>query len=209
MSQELFDIEHFLRSADWHTLARLRGSAHNTIIGFLSSRWLNYSLDRNFVLDGVPHAGKGNEKRYADLLLCRDSLPLIVVEVESTVKNYDEKLETLYKYLDNTEEFSGLQFGMLVLLNDTSGKGRYQHHRDKRKIKICQDTRNIVLVSLQKHGEPLPFNAETHARLSKATGYSEWVYQSIDFWIHFHNHEVRECNLWSRSATGDAPSRGI
>jgi hypothetical protein len=43
MPQELFDIEHFLRVADWHTLARLRGSAHNTIIGFLSSRWLGYS----------------------------------------------------------------------------------------------------------------------------------------------------------------------
>jgi hypothetical protein len=210
--QELFDIEHFLRSADWHTLARLRGSAHNTIIGFLSSRWLGYSPN-HFVLDGAPstHIGsKTQKRRYADLLFCRDKSPLIVVEVESTEKKYPEKKEALCTYLDDTENFSGLQFGMLVLLNYTDrAKDRYQHHWGKLKTVVRQSTHNIVLVSFQKRSEPLPFSAKTHARLLKDMGYYSWVHQSIDFWVHFHDHEVREGNLWSPSATGDAPSQGI
>ena len=212
MPQELFDIEHFLRAADWRTLAKLRGSAHNTIIGFMSSRWLGYSPN-HFVLDGAPstHIGsKTQKRRYADLLFCRGTSPLIVVEVESTEKKYIEKKDALCMYLNDTENFFGLQFGMLVLLNYTDrAKDRYQHHWDELKTEVCQSTHNIVLVSFQKRNEPLPFDAKTHARLLKDTGYYNWAHQNIDFWIHFHNHEAREGNLWSSLATGSAPSQGI
>ena len=158
MPQELFEIEPFLRSIKWGTLSKVYGSAHSTIIGFLSSSWLCYSPNY-FVLDGAPstHIGsKEHKRRHADLLFGRDRSPLIVVEVESTVKKYKGKLETLYMYLDCTKDFPGLQFGMLVLLNYTDRvKDRYQHHWDELKIQVRQHSHNIVLISLQKRGEPL------------------------------------------------------
>ncbi len=203
MSQELFDVEHFLRSAKWDTLSKLYGSAHSTIIGFLSSSWLCYSPS-HFVLDGAPSTyigSKEHEKRHADLLFGIDKSPFIVVEVESTAKQYEEKLKTLYTYLDHTEDFSGLQFGMLVLLNYTGREDSYQHHWDKLKTVVCQRSHNIVLVSLQKRPERPPFDAKTHDRLSKDTGYYHWVHQSIDFWVHFQTHQVREGHLWPPSAT--------
>lgn len=193
-------MENFLRCAKWNTLLNLYGSAHSSIIGFLSTTWLAQS-NKNFVLDEAPanQVGIGNRGKRADLLLCSDSTPIVVAEVESTVKNYNDKLKVVESYLNNQKEFSGLEFGLLFLLNYTTGRDAYAHHWDELKAAIEKTKHNIALVSFVKKRAELPFDKDLHPRLMEERGYYQWRYTSIDFWIHFEDQQTKSGNLWSKT----------
>jgi len=202
MINQPFDMENFLRCAKWNTLLNLYGSAHSSIIGFLSTTWLAQS-NKHFVLDTAPanQVGLRNKGKLADLLLCSDSTPIVVAEVETTVKKYNDKLEVVESYLNNQEEFSGLEFGLLFLLNYTGYTGRrrdaYTHHWEELKASIGKTNHNITLVSFEKKDTKLPFDKDLHSRLNEERGYYHWRYTSIDFWIHFENQQMKSGNLWN------------
>jgi hypothetical protein len=201
MINQPFDMENFLRCAKWNTLLNLYGSAHNSIIGFLSTTWLAQS-NKHFVLDEAPanQVGIGNRGNRADLLLCSDSTPIVVAEVESTVSKYNDKLEAVKSYLNNQKEFSGLEFGLLFLLNWTrSRRDIYTHHWNKLKDSIERTKHNIALVSFEKKYTKLPFDKDLHLRLNEERSCYQWHYTSIDFWIHFGNQQPKSGNLWRKT----------
>lgn len=200
MIDQPFDMEFFFHCAKWNILLNLYGSAHSSIIGFLSTTWLAQS-NKHFVLDTAPanQVGLRNKGKLADLLLCSDSTPIVVAEVETTVDKYNDKLEVVESYLDNQEEFSGLEFGLLFLLNWTSRGDGYTHHWDELKASIGNTNYNIALVSFRKEAAELPFDKNLHSRLNERRGYYQWCYASIDFWIHFEDHRVKSGNLWRKT----------
>ncbi len=193
-------MENFLRCAKWNTLLNLYGSSHISIIGFLSTTWLAQS-NKHFVLEPAPanQVDIGNRGKSADTLLCSDSTPIVVTEVESTVDKYNYKLETVESYLDNQTEFSGLEFGLLFLLNWTNRRDTtYTHQWDELKKSIKETKHNIALVSFVKERAELPFNEDLHPRLMEERGYYQWRYTSIDFWIHFEDQQIKSGNLWEK-----------
>ena len=198
MNKQPFDMENFLRCAKWNTLLNLYGSAHDSIIGFLSTTWLAQS-NKHFVLDGAPANQVGRGRKHADLLLCSDSTPIVVAEVESTVKKYNDKLETVESYLNNQKEFSGLEFGLLFLLNWTNRRDTYTPHWDELMASIKETNHNITLVSFVRERAELPFDKDLHPRLMKKRSCWQWRYTSIDFWIHFEDQQIKSGNLWRKT----------
>jgi len=199
MINQPFNMENFLRCANWNILLNLYGSAHESIIGFLSTTWLAQS-NKHFVLDTPPANRPGQRgRKHADLLLCSDSTPIVIAEVESTVYNYNDKLKAVESYLTNQVDFSGLEFGLLFLLNWTGRKrdNNYAHHWDELKASIEKTNHNIALVSFVKGHAELPFNRDSHPRLMGKQGCYPWRYTSIDFWIHFKDQQIKSGNLWN------------
>ena len=71
MNMDAENITNFLKSFHWKILRNMYGCAHNSIIGFVSSSWINQS-QYNTVLDGAPSPNVGSRRRgqrNADILL--------------------------------------------------------------------------------------------------------------------------------------------
>jgi len=186
------------------------GSAHSSIIGFISTEWINLSKD-NSILDGAPSSIIGEvdqTKRIADLLLCKGNKPLIVVEVESGVSKYSKKIKSILDYFKNTKDFDGLQWGLMVMSNvyySASEKDEkdenYVHCKHnweeiKKKVKEEEDSA-IALVSIEKSKAQL--NDSTLGCLRERNDYYPWDIVNIDYWIHSGNHDVDvEGNLWNK-----------
>ena len=194
------DIKKILESFRWSTLQMMYGSAHSSIIGFISTEWINLSKD-NSILDGAPSSIIGEvdqTKRIADLLLCKGNKPLIVVEVESGVSKYSKKIKSILDYLKNTDDFDGLQWGLMVMSNVYGAPKkdmRYKHNWDEIKKKVKAKNDAIALVSIEKSKAQL--DDSTLGRLRKRNDYYSWNIVNIDYWIHSGNHDV-EGNLWKK-----------
>ena len=145
-------IENFIRMFNWDIITRMYGSSHNSVIGFLSSEWIKQSSDHS-VLDGAPSpfVGKGRKgQKNADILLCKGDKPFIVVEVETTVVKYLEKIDSIAAYLENTKNYDGIAFGLLVMLNYTNGENKYKHNwHDAKEYAMSKDI-PIAFVSIEK-----------------------------------------------------------
>ncbi len=102
-----------LCDANWNVAARTFGSSHATLIGVLGEWWIRQSPSSHTVLDGAPSHGNGNAG-WCDLMLCRDEMPVGIVEVEGTKPL--QKLETLNSYfVSDRKEMSDISFGMLLV----------------------------------------------------------------------------------------------
>jgi hypothetical protein len=93
-------LESLLISFRWNLLSRLYGCAHSSIIGFIATEWISQS-EYNSILDGAPSpitVGRGERsgQKHADLILCKAYTPFIVVEVETLVSKYEEKIDKYY-----------------------------------------------------------------------------------------------------------------
>ena len=144
------EIVELLKSFRWQTLWSMYGGAHSSIIGFISATWIAQS-EGNSVLDGAPspRVGEGREgQRNADLLLCKEDRPFIVVEVETSVAAYLDKLRSLFDYLHNQQAFYGLQLGLLVMTNLGKGPRKYRHNWDEIQSMVTDTRDNIALVSV-------------------------------------------------------------
>lgn len=132
-----FQIEKFLKRLQWDTLRNIYGCAHSSIIGFISSEWINQSK-LNSVLDGAPSpkigTGRTGQKN-ADVLLCRDDKPLVVVEVETGVSKYSEKIDSLWAYLSNSNDFKGMELGILIMTNGYAKSSNMAYKHDWESIK--------------------------------------------------------------------------
>jgi len=145
----------------WNTLAQMYGNAHASVIGFISTEWIN-SGENRFILDGaysLKNTGKG--RRNADLILCEDDKPVVVVEVESGISKYSEKIDSLKEYLC---EKTRLEFGILIMLNgwqEKSGKGKLFGHNFENIVVNVK--KNILLISIKKD-KSKPIIKETKKR---------------------------------------------
>ena len=196
---EASGIEQLLRAFRWEILQRMYGCAHSSIIGFISSEWIN-QCECNSVLDGAPCPiiGQGRTgQKHADILLCKDNKPFIVVEVETGIGKYEEKLDSILSYLHNGKDFIGLEFGLLIMSNFVAGNLKYRHNWESKEIKTkvdkAEDT--IALVSIEKLR--IPSDNSVLGRLRSRNDYYPWEIENIDCRIHTANRNV-ERNLWKK-----------
>jgi len=99
---------------------RCGNAAHCTLIGIMSLSWLKAHKD-NKVQDGAPQI----EGKTADLVLMDKNNNKIAVEVENTVENFKQKVETLNRYINN-----GYQKGFLIATFE---------YRDSSKVKKLKE----------------------------------------------------------------------
>jgi len=199
-NMEINEIEKLLKKFRWNTLQSMYGCAHSSIIGFISTEWINLSPEEHSVLDGAPSPKRGKGRRgqkNADILLCKGDNPLIPVEVETSVSKYEEKLQSLFDYLNNTTDFNGAEFGLLFMTNLCKGEMKYKHNWDKVKDRVKEEKEStIAFVSINKEknylGKDSPLNI-----LRKRNDYYPWGVVIIDYWIYNANQE-REGNLWKK-----------
>jgi len=192
------DIVNQIKEFKWNTLQRMYGSAHSSIIGFISTEWINKSKE-NSILDGPPSPliGKGwKGQKHADILLCKKDKPFIVVEVETEVKNYSKKIDSIIQYLGNNEVFNGLKFGLLFMSNLRNHNEKYKHKLDQIKEELKKQKFSIALVSVVK--EKSKFQPSVLSDLRNRNVYSQWEIDKIDYWIHTEDHIVKEGNLWKK-----------
>lgn len=151
-------IEDLLKKFRWGTLQKMYGCAHSSIIGFISTEWINFSRE-NSIIDGAPspETGKGRKgQTNADILLCKGDGPFIPVEGETNVSKYHEKLSTLFTYLDNNNNFDGIEFGLLFMTNLCKGDTKYKHNWEEIKQRVIKNkTNDIALVSIIKERAPM------------------------------------------------------
>lgn len=162
------------------------GSAHSSIIGFISSEWIKQSQYKyNMVLDGVPSSKKKGKRgrKHADILLFKKKKPYVVVEVESGASEYCKKIDSIQKYL-TIKKFKGLEFGLLVMTN-VYGLKRGESCWDILKNKIKKMKGNIALVSLEKKEDKKNLGTSRLDRLRKLdkNGYSSKTIVKIVFRI--------------------------
>lgn len=196
---DINDMVGLLKAFRWDTLQRMYGCAHSSIIGFISSEWINQSKD-NSILDGAPSpvVGKGRHgQKNTDIILCKGDRPFIGVEVETSVDKYSEKIESLSAYLNNTKDFDGIELGLLFMTNLTKGGVKYTHCWEPIKMKVKEKNDTIALISINK--EKVPLGDDTLSRLRRRNDYYPWNIVRIDYWVHKKGrHETAEGNLWKK-----------
>lgn len=190
-------IENFIRIFNWGIITRMYGSSHSSVIGFLSSEWIKKSSDQS-VLDGAPSpfVGKGRKgQKNADILLCKGDKPFIGVEVETTVVKYLEKIDSIAAYLENTKNYDGIAFGLLVMLNYKNGENKYKHNwHDAKEYAMSKDI-PIAFVSIEKKKADL--GDTVLDQLKKRNEYYPWEISSIDYWIYGSDRKIIEGILWT------------
>jgi len=188
-------VENFIRMFYWGIITRMYGSSHSSVIGFLSSEWIKKSSDHS-VLDGAPSpfVGKGRKgQKNADILLCKGDKPFIVVEVETIVSKYLEKIDSIAAYLENTKNYDGIAFGLLVMLNYTNGENKYKHNwHDAKEYAMSKDI-PIAFVSIEKSKADL--GDTVLDQLKKRNEYYPWETSSIDYWVYGSDRKIIEGNL--------------
>jgi hypothetical protein len=188
-------IENIIKEFDWGIITKMYGSSHSSVIGFLSSEWIKKSSDHS-VLDGAPSpfVGKGRKgQKNADILLCKGDKPFIVVEVETLVSKYLEKIDSIVSYIGNTEDYDGISFGLLVMLNYTNGENKYKHNwHDAKEYAINKDI-PIAFVSIKKRKVDL--GDTVLGQLKKRNEYYPWEISSIDYWIYGSDRKIIKGNL--------------
>lgn len=191
-------IEDIIKTFNWYIITRMYGNSHSSIIGFLSSQWISMSTDHS-VLDGAPSSivGKGRKgQKNADILLCKGDKPYIVVEVESVVSKYMEKIDSVAEYMENKKDYDGLAFGLVVMLNYTEGSGKYKHNWLHAKEYAASKNIPIAFVSIEKRRTSL--GDTVLDRLKRRNEYYPWRISNIDYWIYGSDRTVIENNLLRR-----------
>jgi hypothetical protein len=190
-------IENIIKEFDWDIITKMYGSSHSSVIGFLSSEWIKKSSDHS-VLDGAPSpfVGKGRKgQKNADILLCKGDKPFIVVEVETTVVKYLEKIDSIAAYMDNTKDYAGVAFGLLVMLNYTNGADKYKHNWHGAKEYAINKGIPIAFVSIEKSKADL--GDTVLDQLKKRNEYYPWETSNIDYWIYGSDRKVVSGILWT------------
>ena len=190
-------IEDFIKMFNWGIITRMYGNSHSSIIGLLSSEWIKKSSDHS-VLDGAPSpfVGKGRKgQKNADILLCKGDKPFIVVEVETIVSKYLEKIDSIAAYMENTKDYDGISFGLLVMLNYTNGADKYKHNwHDAKEYAMSKDI-PIAFVSIEKSKADL--GNTVLDQLKRRNEYYPWETSSIDYWIYGSDRKVVSGILWT------------
>jgi hypothetical protein len=188
------NLESFIKSFSWNSLPSIYGSGHNSIIGFISTGWISQSekSNTNTVLDGATSAfiGEGRKgQKNADLILCSNKNPLIVVEVETTANKYLDKLDSLVDYLKNKDDY-GLSAGLMIMTNyctsrDKFGLNYYKHNWDPIKEKIKKDYSNysFILVSIEKVNQKEILGNAKEDKIRTRNSYHSWKINNIEYWI--------------------------
>ncbi|HHW66858.1 MAG: hypothetical protein PWP07_1596 [Epulopiscium sp.] len=188
------EIYNFLSQYNWKVLSRMYGNSHSSIIGFISNGWLAKG-NNCFIFDGAPasNIGSGREgQRNADILLCKNEKPYAVVEVETNVSKYKDKIDSIISYMDSNNDFNGIRFGLMIMANFRTKERKYKHNWDEIKRYIAEKEKYpIALVSIEKSIMSLDDNVLDLLR--KRNEYYSHTVDRIDYWIY--DKKISEGNL--------------
>ena len=116
-------------------MSKVRGKAHEGIIGAWISWWIDIDPDNHIVFNPAPCA----DNRFADIAFLRniDDLyhPLGFAEVENDPKKWIYKLDTLRAYERQYSNIGTLEFLLLCVTTKSADEERFQ--------KLIQQTVNI------------------------------------------------------------------
>lgn len=196
------DILNVLKAFKWNNLQAMYGNSHSSIIGFISTTWIEQTKD-HCILDGAPSPETGQGRKgqtHADILLCKRDKPFIVVEVEANVVSYSKKLATILKYLQNDKDFGGLEFGLMLMLNFCEGKIKYKHNWEGIQEE-AKKAHNIALVSIEREQirERIKASGSILDSLRLRNDYYPWEINNIDYWI-CATDGMRSGNLWKNQS---------
>jgi len=184
-----------LKTFKWDVLRSIYGCAHSSLIGFFSTMWIDQSKD-NSVLDGAPSpitGGRRAGQKNADILLCKRDRPFIVVEVETNVAKYQDKLRSIQAYLQNNMAYAGIELGMMVMTNLCKGNMKYKHNWSVIKDEVGKSRYNVALVSIEKKRASL--DQSVLDKLRRRNDYYPWEIVNIDYWVHDESGATSEGNL--------------
>ena len=187
-----------IKAFKWDVLRSIYGAGHSSIIGFLSTMWIGQSKD-NSVLDGAPSPTIGGQRtgqKNADVLLCKRDRPFIVVEVETNVSKYPDKLRALQAYLQNDTDYAGIELGMMVMMNFCARDMKYRHNWDATKNQAGEAKVSIALVSVEKAKARL--GGSVLDKLRSRNDYYPWKIDNIDYWVCDEGGAISEGNLLTR-----------
>lgn len=197
---DIGEIENLLKNFRWETLSKMYGCAHSSIIGFISTEWIRFSPE-NSILDGAPSPKIGGSRKgqtNADILLCKGDRPYIAVEVETNISKYDKKLDSLFTYLNNKNDFDGIEFGLLFMTNLCAGNTKYKQNWEKIKQRVTKNGENdIALISIIKERAQLKEEDTSLNALRRRNDYFPWNIITVAYWIYSAN-RITEGILWKK-----------
>jgi len=142
-----FDIDKIIQQFDASRVFRLRGKAHEGIIGEWIRWWLDFS-PQNYVSNPAPYLNT----KSADILflsLNQDMIhvPIGVAEIENNANKWYEKAETLNQYISSTQ-YPDLKFALLcVTVNPRSKTKKEMFQRLLKYIKnTSMKTKHITWI---------------------------------------------------------------
>lgn len=139
------------------------------------------------MLDGAPSPKIGKKRKgqtNADLLLCQRNKPLIPVEVETTTDNCEKKLQSLFSYFNETE-YTGIQFGLLVITNLRNND--WENYREKIERMIIEQQKDIAIILIFKQKAQL--GDDLLSNLRKRNMYYSWDIKTINYRIYKNRQE--------------------
>ena len=107
-----FDLNTILERFDTSVLSRVRGKAHDVIIGEWARLWISDSPNSRLVFNPSPYA----QNKTADLLFMHDPegsgayQPVGVAEIENDENSWEKKIQSLQEY---EREIPELKFALL------------------------------------------------------------------------------------------------
>ena len=150
----IHEIFESLSRAYWEVAHRTYGSSHATLIGVMVEWWVSLSLEAHTALEGPPSPGQGNANQ-GDAVLCRNEMPVGILEVEGT--RPVEKVETICKYLGSKKPgLSSLNFGLLFAYSYEPSGIRHRHAENRSLIDAVEQAtirhpgRSLILVEADK-----------------------------------------------------------
>ncbi|MCX6759789.1 MAG: hypothetical protein NTW46_00400 [Candidatus Nealsonbacteria bacterium] len=110
------------------------------------------------------------------------------LDFESGVSKYCEKINSIQRYLRNTKEFEGLEFGLLIMTNMYDYK-KCEHNWDVIADEVKKMKETMAFISIKKkkeNGDDTPLG-----KLRSRNDYYPWSVEKIDYWIHTPARDIR------------------
>lgn len=132
---KIVDLKVEIRNFNWKKLSRVRGQAHEGIIGGWISWWVEIDFENHLVFNPAPYV----ESRSADIVFLRKIediyCPLGVAEVENDPKKWADKIETLKVYEGQYSKLKTLKFLLLCVTTRRADNEKFE--------RLIQQTRDV------------------------------------------------------------------
>jgi len=139
------NLQKELQRFDWKKLAKVRGAAHDAIVGAWIDWWINIDVNKHMVLN-PPHKVDG---KMADIMFLRRDEeyfydPIGVAEVENNPEKWMEKIETLKDYWKIYSSQKRMLFLLLCVTTNPQYEERFEELMEH--IKAISKTMEITWV---------------------------------------------------------------
>lgn len=170
---EAIDLTKEFQNFDWKKLSKVRGKAHEGIIGEWISWWIEIDSQNHMVFNPAPYA----ENRSADIVFLRNVkgyyFPFGVAEVENNPKKWMEKLNTLTVYEKQYSKLETLGFLLLCVTTRSADEEKFRK-LVQQAMNISKDSElNWILYRLTK----IPWKKDTCPIVRENE--MVWFYESI------------------------------